>query len=72
MIANPPQNRLLGTFGKSKAEPESSIGFTGDRLHETGLHQSMGTVKYPAQATQRRSSISHVPESGTHGLKGGF
>jgi hypothetical protein len=30
----------------------------------------MGTVKYPAQATPRRSSLSRVPENGTHGLRG--
>jgi hypothetical protein len=35
-----------------------------------GLHQLMGTVRYPAQATPRRSSLSRVPENGTHGLKG--
>jgi hypothetical protein len=29
-----------------------------------------GTVKYPTQATPRRSSLSRVPENGTHGLKG--
>jgi hypothetical protein len=34
-----------------------------------GLHKLMGTVKYPAQATPRRSSLSRVPENGTHGLK---
>jgi len=30
----------------------------------------MGTVKYPSQATPRKSSLSRVPENGTHGLKG--
>jgi len=44
--------------------------FTGDQLHKMGLHQLQGTVKYPAQATPRRSSVSRVPENGTHGLKG--
>ena len=44
--------------------------FTGDQLYEMGLHQLQGTVKYPAQATPRRSSVSRVPENGTHGLKG--
>jgi hypothetical protein len=34
------------------------------------LHKLMGTVKYPAQAAPRRSSLSRVPENGTHGLKG--
>ena len=43
--------------------------FTGDQLHKMGLHQLQGTVKYPAQATPRRSSVSRVPENGTHGLK---
>jgi RNA-directed DNA polymerase len=44
--------------------------FTGDQLYGMGLHRLMGTVKYPAQATPRRSSLSRVPENGTHGLKG--
>ena len=30
----------------------------------------MDTVKYPAQATPGRSSVSREPENGTHGLKG--
>ena len=46
--------------------------FTGDQLYGMGLHKLMGTVKYPAQATPRRSSVSRVPENGTHGLKGGY
>jgi RNA-directed DNA polymerase len=44
--------------------------YTGDQLYGMGLHQLMGTVKYPVQATPRRSSLSRVPENGTHGLKG--
>jgi RNA-directed DNA polymerase len=44
--------------------------WTGDQLYGMGLHQLRGTVKYPAQATPRRSSLSRVPENGTHGLKG--
>jgi group II intron reverse transcriptase/maturase len=44
--------------------------FTGDQLYGMGLHRLMGTVQYPAQATPRRSSLSRVPENGTHGLKG--
>jgi len=44
--------------------------FTRDQLYGMGLHQLMGTVTYPAQATPRRSSLSRVPENGTHGLKG--
>jgi RNA-directed DNA polymerase len=44
--------------------------FTGQQLFDMGLHQLMGTVRYPAQATPRRSSLSRVPENGMHGLKG--
>jgi group II intron reverse transcriptase/maturase len=46
--------------------------FTGDQLYGMGLHRLMGTVRYPAQATPRRSSLSRVPENGTHGLKGDY
>jgi group II intron reverse transcriptase/maturase len=35
-----------------------------------GLYQLRGTVKYPAQATPVRSSVSRVQENCTHGLKG--
>jgi group II intron reverse transcriptase/maturase len=49
----------------TKREP-----FTGELLYGMGLHKLMGTVKYPAQATPRRSSVSRVPENGMHGLKG--
>ena len=44
--------------------------FTGDQLYGMGLHKLMGTVKYPAQATPGRSSVSRVRENRTHGLKG--
>jgi len=44
--------------------------FPGDQLYGMGLHKLMGTVKYSTQATPRRSSLSRVPENGTHGLKG--
>ncbi|MGO9258439.1 MAG: hypothetical protein ACLQU1_19295 [Bryobacteraceae bacterium] len=40
-----------------------------DRFVEMGLYRR-GTVKYPAQATPRRSSLSRVQENCTHGLKG--
>jgi hypothetical protein len=36
------------------------------------LHKLMGTVKYPAQAAPRRSSLSRVRENRMHGLKGGY
>ncbi len=42
-----------------------------ERYLGLGLHQLRGTVCYPAQAAPVRSSVSRVPEIGTHGLKGG-
>jgi hypothetical protein len=58
------------SFQGSGQRPTKRAPFTGDQLHGMGLHKLMGTVKYPAQATPRRSSVSRVPENGTHGLKG--
>ena len=46
--------------------------FSSKQLYGMGLHRLMGTVKYLSQATPRRSSLSRVPENGTHGLKGDF
>ena len=44
----------------------------GERLHEEmGLYRLRGTVRYPAQATPQRPSVSRVRETRTHGLKGG-
>jgi len=59
-------------YRRGGQRPTKRAPFTGDQLHGMGLHQLMGTVKYPAQATQRRSSLSRVPENGMHGLKGDF
>jgi group II intron reverse transcriptase/maturase len=42
-----------------------------ERLFSMGLVQLRTSVRYPAQATPRRPSVSRVPEIGTHGLKGG-
>jgi len=44
--------------------------FACDLLRGMGVYRLMGTVKYPSQATPRKSSLSRVPENGTHGLKG--
>ena len=41
-----------------------------DRFVGMGLYRLRGTVKYPAQAAPRRSSLSRVQENCTHGLKG--
>jgi len=46
--------------------------WTHERFVGMGLHQLRGTVKYPAQATPFRSSLSRVQENCTHGLKGVF
>jgi RNA-directed DNA polymerase len=44
--------------------------WTRERFVGMGLYQLRGTVKYPAQAAPRRSSLSRVRENCTHGLKG--
>jgi RNA-directed DNA polymerase len=44
--------------------------WTGDQLFGMGLYQLQGTVRYPAQATSPRSSLSCVRENRTHSLKG--
>lgn len=58
-------------YRRGGQRPTKRTPFTGDQLYGMGLHRLMGTVKYPAQATPRRSSSSRVPENGMHGLKGG-
>jgi group II intron reverse transcriptase/maturase len=57
-------------YRRGGQRPTKRAPFTGDQLHRMGLHKLRGTVKYPAQATPRRSSLSRVPENGMHGLKG--
>jgi RNA-directed DNA polymerase len=59
-------------YRRGGQRPTKREPFTGELLYGMGLHRLMGTVKYPAQATPRRSSVSRVPENGTHGLKGEF
>ena len=56
-------------YRRGGQRPTKRAPFTGTQLYEMGLHKLMGTVKYPAQATSARSSVSRVPENGTHGLK---
>ena len=41
-----------------------------ERFYALGLYKLQGTVRYPAQATERRPSESRVRENRTHGLKG--
>jgi len=57
-------------YRRGGQRPTKRPTFTWDQLYGMGLHRLMGTVKYPSQATPRRSSLSRVPENGTHGLKG--
>jgi RNA-directed DNA polymerase len=46
--------------------------WTHERFVGMGLYQLRGTVRYPAQATSVRSSLSRVRENRMHGLKGEF
>jgi RNA-directed DNA polymerase len=57
-------------YRRGGQRPTKRAPFAGNQLYGMGLHKLMGTVKYPAQATPRRSSLSRVPENGMHGLKG--
>jgi RNA-directed DNA polymerase len=57
-------------YRRGGQRPTKRAPFTGDQLYGMGLHKLMGTVRYPSKATPRRSSLSRVPENGTHGLKG--
>jgi len=43
---------------------------TSEQFWAMGLYRLRGTVRYPAQATPGRSSLSRVRENRTHGLKG--
>ena len=57
-------------YRRGGQRPTKREPFTGELLYGMGLQKLMGTVKYPAQATPRRSSLSRVRENRTHGLKG--
>lgn len=57
-------------FRRGGQRPAKRPPFSNDQLTAMGLFKLFGTVKYPAQATPRKSSLSRVPENGTHGLKG--
>jgi group II intron reverse transcriptase/maturase len=46
--------------------------WTGDQLFGMGLYRLQGTVRYPAQATPPRSSVSCVRENRLHSSKGGY
>ena len=57
-------------YRRGGQRPTRRASFTHDQLYTMGLHRLMGTAQSPAQATPRRSSVSRVPENGTHGWKG--
>jgi len=57
-------------YRRGGQRPTKRAPLTGEQLYGMGLHKLMGTVKYPAQATPVRSSLSRVRENRTHGLKG--
>ena len=52
--------------------PQRMEKWTQERFVGMGLYRLRSTVKYPAQATSVRSSLSRVRENRTHGLKGDF
>jgi RNA-directed DNA polymerase len=57
-------------YRRGGQRPTKRPKFTWDQLRGMGLQRLMGTVRYPAQATPVRSSLSRVRENRTHGLKG--
>ena len=57
-------------YRRGGQRPTKRPKFTWDQLRGMGLHRLMGTVRYPAQATPVRSSLSRVRENRMHGLKG--
>jgi len=57
-------------YRRGGQRPTHRPPYSGDQLYGMGLYRLMGTVKYPAQATPVRSSLSRVRENCTHGLKG--
>jgi RNA-directed DNA polymerase len=63
--------RLVGWMSRRGGQRRGRLEkWTHDRFVAMGLYRLRGTVKYPAQAAQRRSSVSRVQENCTHGLKG--
>jgi hypothetical protein len=62
--------RLAQRMGRRGGQRRQRLGkWTHERFVGMGLYQLRGTVKYPAQATPVRSSLSRVRENRTHGLK---
>jgi RNA-directed DNA polymerase len=57
-------------YRRGGQRPTKRPRFTWEQLRGMGLYRLMGTVRYPAQATPVRSSLSRVRENRMHGLKG--
>ena len=53
-----------------RAASDEAGHWTDEQFVGMGLYRLRGTVRYPAQATPGRSSVSRVQENRTHGLKG--
>jgi RNA-directed DNA polymerase len=63
--------RLTGWMSRRGGQRTGRVEkWTHDRFVAMGLYRLRGTVRYPAQATQRRSPVSRVRENRTHDLKG--
>jgi len=62
--------RWLHRRGGQRAQRR--IQWTPAHFYGMGLYQLRGTVRYAAQATPPRSSVSCVRENRTHSLKGGY
>jgi group II intron reverse transcriptase/maturase len=64
--------RLVRWFHRRGGQrPARRVPRSPDVFYGMGLPQLRHTVRYAAQATPPRSSLSRVPENGKHGLKGG-
>jgi len=57
-------------YRRGGQRPTRQAPWTGPQLHGMGLYRLRGHVRYAAQATPVRSSVSRVRENRTHGLKG--
>jgi RNA-directed DNA polymerase len=57
-------------YRRGGQRPTKQAPWTGQQLYGMGLYRLRGHVRYAAQATPVRSSVSRVRENRTHGLKG--
>jgi group II intron reverse transcriptase/maturase len=63
--------RLVRWFCRRDGQRKTRRGiWTSEQFWDMGLYRLRRTVRYPAQATPVRSSLSRVRENRTHGLKG--